>query len=70
MHPNVDLVLCTCALAVTVEGGGNGGRMRQMCPYCGSFYSSAANSDARLRRARDIRVELPHIVSTERRLFS
>ncbi|XP_064101455.1 probable E3 ubiquitin-protein ligase HECTD2 [Macrobrachium nipponense] len=44
---------------VTVEGAS--GRLRQICPYCGSFYNIGANTDVRLRRGRDIRVELPHI---------
>ncbi|KAK8397422.1 hypothetical protein O3P69_004869 [Scylla paramamosain] len=53
----------TCpSCKVTVEA--SGGRLRQMCPYCGSFYNMASNTDVRLRRGREIRVELPHIVSS------
>ncbi|XP_069974942.1 probable E3 ubiquitin-protein ligase HECTD2 [Penaeus vannamei] len=45
------------------------GRLRQICPYCGSFYNMGANTDVRLRRGRDIRVELPHIDVENRSRF-
>ncbi|XP_069157582.1 probable E3 ubiquitin-protein ligase HECTD2 [Procambarus clarkii] len=45
------------------------GRLRQICPYCGSFYNVGANTDVRLRRSREIRLELPQIEVENRSRF-
>ncbi|XP_042209377.1 probable E3 ubiquitin-protein ligase HECTD2 [Homarus americanus] len=58
----------TCpSCRVTVEAPN--GRLRQICPYCGSFYNAGANTDVRLRRNRELRLELPHIDVENRSRF-
>ncbi|XP_076066070.1 putative E3 ubiquitin-protein ligase HECTD2 [Oratosquilla oratoria] len=59
----------TCPTCKVTAQATAGRRMRQICPYCGSFYNTAQERDVRLRRGREIRVELPHIDVESRSRF-